>query len=112
MASIHVTDDAEVAATSVRPEWAEHSQAAWGHHFLDEAAAAFRRGELRRSRELLRSGTEALDAAAASLGVPELSEDARFLDEQRMLFEQHGPTTEEGKRAIKQGKERFRGRAR
>lgn len=111
-ATIRVTRDPHVVSRSVDRDAAVAAQRAWGHRFLDLSARAYAEGEVEASQRLVEQGRLVLEEASSRFGSPVLAEEARELRRQFEVYESHEPSSSEGQRAIKGGKEMFRGRAR
>lgn len=111
-ATIRITREAAIVSGSIDREATIAARRAWGHRFLDLSARAYADGELDTSRQLVEQGRYVLEDASQRFGSPSLAEEARELQRQREVYESYEPSSSEGQRAIKGGKEMFRGRAR
>lgn len=111
-ATVRVTRETDVVSRSVDRDAALAASRAWGHRFLDLSARAFAEGEVEASQRLIDQGHRVLEDASHRLSSPSLAEEARELRRQREVYESYEPSSREGQRAIKGGKEMFRGRAR
>ena len=107
-----ITASAHASAAAQLRERAIEANRAYGSWFLNESAHAYKNGEVQKSRDLLQAGSSILKSASSQLSAPELANEADDLDQQELLYDSYAPASDEGKRAIKSGKERFRGRAR
>ena len=111
-AKVRVTDNAAVVASSVHRKRAVDANSAYGNWYLDESTRAYASGDIASSQALLRQGSTVLNTASRQLDAPELADEADDLNRQEVLYDAYTPSSDEGKRAIKGGKETFRGRAR
>jgi Ca-activated chloride channel homolog len=111
-AKVSVTNDAADVANSVHRKRAVDANSAYGNWYLDESTRAYASGDVASSQALLRKGSNVLNTASRQLGAPELADEADDLNRQEVLYDAYTPSSDEGKRAIKGGKEKFRGRAR
>lgn len=105
MLAARTTDDAAILRQSVDRNAAIESMRAWGNTFLDRSTRAYARGSIVEARELAQQGQRILEVNAEELDEPALAEEARRLQEQRDVYRQHAPSSYEGKRSIKRGKE-------
>src|SRR5690606_5151190 len=110
-ATVRVTRDPHVVSRSVDRDAAVTAQRAWGHRFLDLSARAYAEGKVEASQRLVEQGRLVLEEASSRFASPVLAEDALELRRQRDVYASHEPSSSEGQRAIKGGKEMFRGRA-
>ncbi len=111
-ASAQVTTSATTVDASVDNSRAVDANRAYGNWYLDMSTRAYERGDIAESKKLLRRGANVLNTASQQLAAPELATEAEDLDRQEVLYHSYAPASDEGKRAIKGGKELFRGRAR
>jgi len=111
-ATAKVTNSAATVDASVDKSRAVDANRAYGNWYLDMSTRAYERGDLAESKKLLRRGANVLNTASQQLAAPELANEAEDLDRQEVLYHSYAPASDEGKRAIKGGKELFRGRAR
>lgn len=111
-APAHVTRDAHLVAASVDREAAVAAHRAWGNWYLDMSTRAYAEGDLPSSKRLIEEGKRVLESASRKLNAPALARDADELQRQSNIYDSYEPSSAEGQRAIKGGKEMFRGRAR
>jgi Ca-activated chloride channel family protein len=107
-----VTRDVAVVDRSVSVEHATVAAKAWGNSFLDKASRAYERGDIAEASQLANQGSAVLQENGAALAAPDLIEDADNLQVQRHNYEAAAPSSDEGRRAIKQSKEDYYDRAR
>ncbi|MBX2803863.1 MAG: VWA domain-containing protein [Myxococcales bacterium] len=107
-ATVTVTDDRAAVADSIDRQRAIEANRAYGSWYLEMSTRAYEKGDRRRSRELLGEGRALLNQASRDLSAPTLDDDARALDALGYVVEQHAPMSQEGKKHIKENKERFR----
>ena len=107
-----VTDDTRVVEASVDRNAAVQANQAYGNWFLDLSLRAYERGDRQEARDLAGQGAEVLQQAAVDFEDDALDEDAHYVLESLGYIESYEPSSTEGKRAIKAGKEQYRGRAR
>lgn len=111
-AAAQVTTDPERLGASMNRDAAAEASRAWGTWHLDQSARAYAEGNVEESKRLISEGRKVLESAARQLAMPSLAEDAEALRNLGDVVETYDPSSIEGKRAIKGGKEMFRGRAR
>jgi Ca-activated chloride channel family protein len=111
-ASAIVTRELAVVTKSVNREASVAATRAYGNWFLDQSTRAYAKGDNDEAQALAGQGAAILSSGSVSFDAPELEEDADDLRSQEALYDSYSPSSAEGRRSIKLGKEKFRGRAR
>ena len=112
IASATVTRDHALLGSSVDRDNRIESTKAMGNWYLNESVKAFEQGQIIHAQELVQQGNAVLLEAAESLGDADLANEAKVLDAQAATYGRVAPSSEDGRRAIKSGKERFLEKAR
>jgi Ca-activated chloride channel homolog len=105
------TDQSRVIA-SIDNHRSVEANRAYGNWYLDMSTRAYAGGDVDKAKDLAQNGERVLIEAANNFDAPALAEEAEDLNTQQQLYESYKPKSAEGKRAVKHGKEMFRGRAR
>ncbi len=105
--------DAEVVAdraavtSSLDKEVAVEASRAYGNWFLDQSTRAYEQGDVSKARGLAAEAKNYLVSKGSQLDDATLAEDAKVLDEVDAVYRDHAPSSAEGRRSIKKGKEIF-----
>ncbi|MCO4744176.1 MAG: VWA domain-containing protein [Proteobacteria bacterium] len=106
-----ITRDRSAVASSLDKNRAVDATRAWGNAYLDRSTRAYASGDRALAQELAAESAKVLREAGEEMQAPQLLRDADNSVQQQEIYDDYSPSSAEGRRSIKAGKEYFRAAA-